>query len=131
MSSIGLLLLFPLLSWGQPELGPPPRVVPEGPKEHQWPKELVPALVQSLKDNDLDVRQYARSALLKLGPNSIPALIQATKSPDPELRRMAVALLGELAADDAMPALISALADKDAEVRRTAAFALSQMVGDR
>lgn len=124
-STVCLLLLFPATLLAQPaeaEKGPPPRIV------QYWPRELVPALVQSLNDPDVDVQQYSRSTLLNIGPEAVPGLIQGLKSPEPQLRRLAASILGDMAGEESIPALIQAMQDKDPEVRRAAAYALNQIV---
>lgn len=104
------------------ELAPPPRLI------QYWPKELVPTLVVALKDPDLDVQQYARAALINLGPQAIPGLLQGLRSPNAELRRLCATLLGDIGGEEGMPSLIQSLQDPDTEVRRAAAYAISQIV---
>ena len=61
--------------------------------------DVVPALIQALKDENKDVRREAASALGRIGEeakNAVPALIQALKGQDPEVRDTIVWALGKM-----------------------------------
>lgn len=75
------------------------------------------------------MRQTAVFALGRIGPAAVPALIQTLRNPDPNLRRQAVDTLSRIGpeAAAAVPDLIHALSDPDPLVRRTAARALGQI----
>ena len=57
---------------------------------------VVPALLEALKDEDVDVRQAAAEALGKLGDSrSVPALVEALKDEIADVRRTAAEALEE------------------------------------
>jgi len=95
-------------------------------------KELVPPLIDALKDSDGEVRQAAAGALLQIGAEAVGPLVEVVKDDkkDKALRANAAYLLGHLgpAAREALPALAGALKDDNAEVRRRAAFAIGSIV---
>src|SRR5262245_30942806 len=76
-------------------------------------KDLVPALVEALKDKDRDVRQAACTALGNLGQEAVKPLIEALKNDDKATQAAAIEALGKIGpnASDAVPALIKALKD--------------------
>ena len=97
------------------------------------PKDLVPALLEALKDADPEVRLHAQLALANLGADALPALIEVLDKGDSDQRIMAAKMLANLGTlgqrlQEAVPALLKALKDKEPNVRRAAAFALSQIV---
>jgi hypothetical protein len=95
-------------------------------------KELVAALLESLKDRETDVRKTAAATLVHLGHEAVPALQEQLKAKEGETRANAAYLLGQIGspAQVAMPALLRALKDEDREVRRRAAFAVHRIVRD-
>jgi HEAT repeat protein len=72
-------------------------------------KEAVPALITTLKDQNVDVRRYAASVLGEIGPPAVPELIAALKDQDAEVRRHAASALEKNGpeAKEAVPALIT------------------------
>ena len=70
-------------------------------------------LVMLIKDEDLTVRDAARSSLTLLGTGALPGLIQGLKAPEPIVRLEAAELLGNLggAAQSAVPDLVALLED--------------------
>jgi HEAT repeat protein len=97
-------------------------------------KELVPALLDALKDHDADVRQAAASALAGIGRQALEPLLDVLKDKDQskEMRANAAYVLGQMGhnGQEALPALTKALKDDDKEVRRRAAFAIQRIVKD-
>jgi hypothetical protein len=93
-------------------------------------KDLIPALIQALKDADGEVRQSAASALVGLGRDALKPLLEAAGDKDKELRANATYLLGYFSDDtkDVLPVLLKALKEDDKEIRRRAAFALQRLV---
>ena len=59
--------------------------------------------------------------------DAMPALIQVLRDQNPEVRQYAVGALGHIAAVDAVPALMQALKDQNPKVRNNAAWALEQI----
>ena len=108
--SISLFVLLAVLvlpTYGQPS-----------PKVDPATKAKVAALIEKLKDKDVDVREKAARDLGDIGPaakDAVPALIVALKDKDKNVRKYAAGALGRIgpAAKDAVPALIVALTDKD------------------
>jgi len=96
--------------------------------DQDWNK-AVPALVEVLKDGNLNMWRDAARVLVAIG---LPALVEALKDADADIRGDAAWALGRLAEMNpgnieivkAAPALVDALKDADAKVRRNAAWAL-------
>ena len=100
-------------------------------KKAELPKDLVPALIDSLKDKEKDVRQFAASSLVKIGKDAVTPLVDLLESKDKSQRANAAYVLGQMGAvarEDALPLLIKALKDDAREVRIRAAFAIDRMV---
>lgn len=106
------------------------RTVQEPPPVARFPKELVPALVNSLKDIDNEVVQAAAQGLSILGNDALPALIESLQSKEEVQRANAALVIGKMGpfAQSAIPALIKCLQDRDVQVRREAARALAALV---
>jgi HEAT repeat protein len=85
--------------------------------------------IESLKDDDRNIRAEAINGLVKLGPDAVRPLISALKSENENLRREAVFVLGRIKDADAVDALIAALKDKDSIVGYRATVALKE-IGD-
>jgi hypothetical protein len=93
-------------------------------------KELIPALVEALRDSDADVRQAAAATLVQVGPEAVTPLVEMLKDKDKQARANAAYVLGHLgeSTPEAVSALTKALKDEEKEVRRRAAFALHLLV---
>lgn len=101
--------------------------------------EAVPALIQALKDLDVQMRRNADLVIwwLAWGYDSkpldmrkaIPALIQATEDKDGMVRAWAASALGEIGpgAKEAVPALIKLVHDPDEGCRNYACIALGDV----
>jgi hypothetical protein len=114
-------------------MAPPKWPFPNMGRRAELPKELVPALLASLKDTDKDVRQYAAGALARVGKEAIEPLLEMLKSNDKAQRANAAYVLGLIGAasqEEALPLLIKALKDSDRHVRIRAAFAIERLVAD-
>ncbi len=86
----------------------------------------VPALIDALKDRDVDVRRAAAQALANLeDPRAVPGLIAALGDGDAQVRASAAMALGSLEDRRAVPGLLALLKDSSVEVRRYALSALS------
>jgi hypothetical protein len=92
---------------------------------------VIPALIEVLRDNDQDTRQYAAMALAAMGSRAVEPLIGALKDKSRERRAAAAYALGQIGppARAAIPALVQTLKDDSPTVRRQAAYALSRIVG--
>ncbi|HEY8748488.1 MAG TPA: HEAT repeat domain-containing protein [Tepidisphaeraceae bacterium] len=78
----------------------------------------VERLVAALSDPDLNSRRLVRGAIRELGSAAVPALIRTLKSNNVATRQAAVEMLRQIdGSADAIPALISALQDSDWLVR--------------
>ncbi|MDY6831831.1 MAG: HEAT repeat domain-containing protein [Thermodesulfobacteriota bacterium] len=92
-----------------------------------------PALIESSRFHDYDVRLEAVKALGKIGPKNDTTVIEALKAslkdPDFDVRREAANSLGgfEVYADSTVPNLVKALSDHDFDVRREAARSLGRI----
>jgi serine/threonine protein kinase/HEAT repeat protein len=94
--------------------------------------EVLPLLLETLRDLVPEVRQKVLEGLDKLGPpeaTDLPRLLQAARSDRPPVRLYAAKALGQLgpAAREAVPLLTSFLDDPDAEVAAAAAVALGTL----
>ena len=92
--------------------------------------DAVPALIQTLQNQDISVRGNAANVLGQIGEeavDAVPALTLALQDLDPEVHQYVAWALGMIGkgAKDAVPVLIQAL--KDPEVRDSAAKALKKI----
>src|SRR5262249_1347945 len=92
-------------------------------------KDLIPALIEALKDKDDEVRKSARSALANLGPDSVDPLMKLLECKDKDQKINAALTLGEMGFQgrDSVPLLIKMLKDEDKDIRRAGAQALSNV----
>lgn len=91
--------------------------------------DAIPALINALKDPDVDVRQWAAVALEWIGEDAkeaVPGLIEILKDEDGYVREWAAKALARMgpAAEEAMPALTEALIDDEPGVRESASEAI-------
>jgi hypothetical protein len=97
-------------------------------------KELVGVLVDTLDDNDPDIRASVAQALARIGKQSVEPLMNLVKDKDRSaaLRANAAYVLGQIGpqANDAIPVLTKALKEKDPELRKRVAFAIANIVGN-
>jgi hypothetical protein len=102
-----------------------------GPGGQQF-KDLVPSLIEALKDSDNEVRRSAAATLVVIGREAVPSLLDMLKGKDAESRANAAYVLGQMghAAQEALPALVKAMKDDDKAVRARAAFAVHHIVRD-
>ncbi len=84
----------------------------------------IPTLIENL--GDYQKRDEAIEELTERDYESVPALIEALKSENVDVRYYAAFALGNIGekAASAVPALIAALKDENADVRSSAAYAL-------
>ena len=92
----------------------------------------VPALVDSLGDNDARIRRATVEALGAIGSNAeaaVPALVECLDDSDTNVRRAAAEALGNIGpkAEPAVSSLVECLDDNDTNVRRAAAEALGNI----
>src|SRR5262245_29791718 len=92
--------------------------------------DLVPALIDGLKDMDPEVRQHCALALANVGRDALPQLLDALKDAYKDRRAAAAYALGQMGQQgrEAVPALVNVLKDEDATVRRASSQALSRIV---
>lgn len=90
-------------------------------------KDAIPALIETLKDEDECVSGEAGIALGKIGATAVPALIKMLKDGDDQVRHSAAWVLGSKIGSPAVPALIKTLGDKKWGVRASAVEALGQI----
>lgn len=95
----------------------------------------VPALLDALKDEDIEVRRAAAQALGEMGPQAgptAPALVNAVKSEPAEVGAEAAFALGRIKGEPAttVPTLADALDHSDPAVRYRAARALGLLGGN-
>lgn len=86
----------------------------------------IPALARALRDDHLNVRVTAGTALARLGTsavNAVPALVTALGDRFEEMRQVAAWALSQIGIA-AVPALVATLGDERAEARDAAALAL-------
>jgi len=88
----------------------------------------VPALVEGLKDEALEVKLLSAAALGKVGDaGAVDALVAATEDESHEVRASAAASLGAIRSARAVPALKGLLSDRDPIVRAQAAVSLAYL----
>lgn len=96
-------------------------------------KEVVPPLIEALKDKEDEVRAHVALTLALVGPGAkepvAAALVDALNDKNAEVRQYAADGLGRIGAvtKKVVPALIEAIKDKNAKVRSRAAMALGEM----
>jgi HEAT repeat protein len=94
-------------------------------------RDVIPALLVNLKDEDGLVRRGAVSALESIGSDedSVIAALDAALETDPDrlVRRDAAYALGYLGSPRGIPSLQDALQDPDSEVREAAKEALNRV----
>src|SRR5947207_78756 len=73
-------------------------------------KDLIPSLIEALKDTDQEVRQHTALALAALGQEAIKPLSKALEDPVKEKRAAAAYALGQMGynGQEAVPALLKA-----------------------
>jgi HEAT repeat protein len=95
---------------------------------HLGDARAIPALVEGLKDSQVDNQVYNLWALGSIGDKSaVPAIQEKLKGEDPAVRRTAVYVLGALKDPRAIHDLQVALNDVSDDVRWNAAIALAQL----
>jgi HEAT repeat protein len=98
-------------------------------------KDAIPALTETLRDPDIDVRHQALYALRRVRPTAKPTeaevgvFVLDLRDPDPAVRLAAVKNLRAMgqAAANAGPALLEATQDQDPDVRRLATEVTNQL----
>jgi hypothetical protein len=109
--------------------GAPPAVAIRGGLDY---KEVIPPLIDALKDADTEVRRSAAGALASMGQPAVGPLVDILKDKDKdkELRANAAYVLGQMGVggQEAVPTLLKLLKDDDRDVRRRAAYALQNII---
>jgi hypothetical protein len=130
-----LLAAFAALTFAQPAEPPIPPSTSGAPGLYppslaRQYKELIPGLMDALKDTDPEVRQHTAMALAALGQEAIAPLVKALDDPVKEKRASAAYALGQMGhnAQEAIPALLKTLKDDEATVRRSASQAISRVL---
>ena len=97
-------------------------------------KEVLPTMIEAMKDTDKDVccsATYALARIAMRAKETVPALIEALRDKDASVRSEAAKSQGWVSlspvAKDAVPALIGAKRDKDEAVRQSATEALKEI----
>ena len=93
-------------------------------------KELIPVLMQALKDKDYTIEDAASKALGSLGTDAVPGLVEILKEkPSPYALNRAAVALGMIGPDAkvAVPFLIPALKLKEGATMRTSVTALGRI----
>jgi HEAT repeat protein len=81
-------------------------------------------LFRALEDADLEVQDYATTALARLYPESYDAVRGKLGNADPQVRKNSVTILRKMGDPRAVPAIIGSLEDPDPNVRMFAVAAL-------
>ena len=110
-------------------LGGDPRLGKMGPDELA---KIVPGLVQSLGDVDLDVRLAAAHTLGQFGPaahDAVPALAEAAGTGDTDMRLAALQALEGIGseAQSSLPTVAASLQDSDPRIRRETARLMGKL----
>jgi HEAT repeat protein len=88
-------------------------------------------LLTALKDRDLEVQDYATSALARLHPDIHPILMGKVHDPNVRVRKNVITTLRKIGDPEAVPTIISALDDPDPNVRMFAVTALIEFKDPR
>ena len=88
-------------------------------------------LFLALNDPDLEVQDYATTALARLHPDIYPALTDRLRDPDPAVRKNVITTLRKIGDTKAVPSIITALDDPDVNVRMFAVTALVEFKDPR
>jgi hypothetical protein len=130
MPTLRVVVLILLATAGRAAAQPPPVGADPKPVLPVPTRDLVPALIDALRDPDSDVRLNAAVALAAVGPDAVESLTAALNDRNPDARAGAAYALGLIGAP-AAPAtaeLIKKLKDDETEVRRQTAQALGRIV---
>lgn len=91
-------------------------------------KEMIPALIELLKNEEASVRAKAARCLAALdAQEAIPELLKLLEDKTGYVRASAIRSLGELGAQEAITAIIKLLNDTDTLVRMTGVIALGEL----
>lgn len=95
-------------------------------------KDVIPPLLEALKDADSNIRSYASLTLTKKGSTALPNLVPAIQDTNKQVRQVVIQILGNMGpeAKVAIPALTQALKDKDRDIRLSAMEALIKIGAD-
>lgn len=88
-------------------------------------------LVKAMADTDLEVQEYATTALAELKPAIIPDLMELLHFEDPMVRKNAITALRKTGDERAIEPIIDALQDEDINVRMFAVTALMKFKDPR
>jgi hypothetical protein len=130
---LALLAAGPVVAQVPTPLTPPGHPAPTRPMDL---KELIPPLLDALKDSDADVRQSAAGALAAIGREAVAPLLKVfeDKDKDKDTRTGIAFVFGQMGVQgrEALPALTKSLKDKeeDKDVRRKAVAAIHLIVKD-
>jgi HEAT repeat protein len=91
----------------------------------------VKGLFLALNDPDLEVQDYATTALARLNPDIYPVIMDRIKDPDPTVRKNVITTLRKIGDKRAVPVIINALDDPDINVRMFAVTALIELKDPR
>jgi len=93
--------------------------------------ETAEGLFIAIADEDLEVQEYATTALAKLTPHIFPMLMELLDADDPLVRKNAITALRKTGDKRALESIIEALEDKDVNVRMFAVTALMKFKDPR
>ncbi|MDF1525727.1 MAG: HEAT repeat domain-containing protein [bacterium] len=88
-------------------------------------------LFMALRDPNLEVQDYATTALARLNPDIYPTLASRIRDKDPVIRKNIITTLRKIGDREAVPLIISALDDTDVNVRMFAVTALIEFKDPR
>jgi hypothetical protein len=94
-------------------------------------KDVIPPLIDALKDSDTEVRRSAAGALANMGQPAVGPLVDVLKDKDKkDLHANVAYVLGQMGTlgQDAIPTLLKLLKDDDRDVRRRAAYAIQNII---
>lgn len=105
-------------------------VWPQVPTPPLATREIVAALIDTLRDPDVEVRTYSAVALAAVGTEAVDPLIVTLADKNPSARAYAAYSLGVMGSPAApsIGPLVKTLKDESTDVRRQAAQALSRIL---
>lgn len=105
-------------------------VRPQSPAPPLATRDLIAALIDTLRDTDVEVRTYAAVALAAVGGEAVDPLVTTLTDKNSSARAAAAYALGVMGAPatPGIPPLVKTLKDESSDVRRQAAQALGRIL---
>ncbi len=93
--------------------------------------QAVSLLLQASFDSDIEVRDKAEKAIVRLGSSAVPMLLRYLHNKNPSVRAKVVYLLWQIGDSSVLPDLAMMLSDTNPKVRQLAVHALGNIAGQQ